>query len=489
MTIKKYVGKTRDEALDAAKADLGEAMVVMNVKTIRGKGLRRFLGGTTYEVTAAIEDESAAPSYQEVMNQRTENQIEKPASTHFIDAVADDDTGAIVTGIERASTNRHNSNNSGKAITSSQEDELRDAMKAVSEVLEQSASKEPPVGLSSTYDRNASLIKYNDPSKSFDYTDRNSRKDARAVSKAVEEVKTDDATVRPKQQPVARTETIETEKIVENKESADRRVDRNNGFIKAVYRMLLEQEVDEKYINDILMDIDFEGLTSAKVEAALGLVYSKLILKFGRPAPIKLIGKGPRVVFFVGPTGVGKTTTIAKLASEFKISQNKKVAIFTADTYRIAAQEQLASYASIMDTPLEILYLDEDINERIAKYHKYDLILVDTTGFSHKSNEQKANLDRLLNSVSARFTKDVFLVLSAATKYRDLKDIVDAYSAFTDYNLIFTKLDETNAYGNVLNIKLYTGSDIGYVTMGQEVPIDIEIIDTQKMTNNLLGGD
>lgn len=482
MKIQKYKGKTKEEAIAAGKADLGEDMVIMNIKTVHGKGLKRIFGGTTYVVTGAIEDESGAPSYQDVMNQGAANQLETPKS-HIIDAVADDDTGSIVTGIERASANRTAKETNETPILSSQEDELRDAMKAVSEVLENTSSKESAFGRTSTYDRNASLIKYNDPAKSIDYTNRSPR--AHVVQRQVEETKTEEFPERTENKRNLQVEPVEeTRSEIEND-----RVNRNNGFIKAVYRMLLDQEVDERYINDILMDIDFEGLTSSKVEAALGLVYSKLILKFGRPVPIKLIGKGPKVVFLIGPTGVGKTTTIAKIAAKFKVEQKRAVAIFTADTYRLAAQEQLASYAKIMDTPFEIIYENQDINERIAKYHKYDLILVDTAGFSHKSNEQKASLDKLLASVSAQYTKEVFLVLSAATKYRDLKDIVDAYSAFSDYNLIFTKLDETNAYGNVLNIKLYTGSEIGYVTMGQVVPNDIEVIDTQKMTNSLLGGD
>ena len=103
--------------------------------------------------------------------------------------------------------------------------------------------------------------------------------------------------------------------------------------------------------------------------------------------------------------------------------------------------------------------------------------------------EQRENISALLHSVDKeKYNVQIFLVLSATTKYRDLKDIVNAYSEFTEYDLLFTKLDETNAYGNILNIRLYTGAALSYVTNGQNVPNDIEVIDTQKMTNSLLGG-
>ena len=117
-----------------------------------------------------------------------------------------------------------------------------------------------------------------------------------------------------------------------------------------------------------------------------------------------------------------------------------------------------------------------------------DLVLVDTAGFSHKNQAQKDDLKKLLSNVGDEYEKEIYLVLSATTKYQDLKEIVDTYRGFTDFKIIFTKLDETSAYGNILNMKMYTGADLSYVTTGQNVPDDIEEIDSQKIVKTLLGG-
>ena len=190
----------------------------------------------------------------------------------------------------------------------------------------------------------------------------------------------------------------------------------------------------------------------------------------------------------IGPTGVGKTTTIAKIASKYKVEHDRKVAFFTADTYRIAATEQLRVYANILDAPMSIIYSPEEMNEAIAGAADSDLIFVDTAGFSHRNEEQRNDIKKLIDSVSTEYEKEVYLVLSATTKYKDLLEITKSYHKISDYKLIFTKLDETSTYGNILNVKLYSGADLSYVTNGQNVPDDIEIFDTQKIVKQLLGG-
>ena len=117
-----------------------------------------------------------------------------------------------------------------------------------------------------------------------------------------------------------------------------------------------------------------------------------------------------------------------------------------------------------------------------------DIIFVDTVGFSHNNKEQQENLSKLLSLVPAKYLKQVYLVLSATTKYNDLKQIVDSYKAFTDFSIIFTKLDETANYGNIYNIRQYSGKNLSYITNGQKVPEDIAVLDTQKLVKNLLGG-
>lgn len=260
-------------------------------------------------------------------------------------------------------------------------------------------------------------------------------------------------------------------------------------FVRILYSTLLKNEVNEKYVNQILDEIEKFIRPGNSVDMILSNVYQKLILRFGQPKTIDLSGSKPKILFFVGPTGVGKTTTIAKIASKYKVEYDKKVAFITADTYRIAATEQLQVYANILDAPMAIVYSQAELNDSIAKFEDYDLVFVDTAGFSHKNEKQRNDMKTLLGGVSEEYNKEVYLVLSATTKYMDLLDIVDSYREIADYKLIFTKLDETTTYGNLLNIKLFSGADLSYTTNGQNVPDDIEVFDTQKIVKKLLGGN
>ena len=287
----------------------------------------------------------------------------------------------------------------------------------------------------------------------------------------------------------AETETAKSQSKREEK-TAKMTKEQEEGmkFLKMIYGIMLENEINEKYANVILEDIEKVVRGGSSVDYILSSVYQKMILKFGQPRPIEFGEKKPKVVFFIGPTGVGKTTTIAKVASKFKLDAGKKVALLSADTYRIAAAEQLKTYANILDTPFSIVYAPEELNQAIAQLADYDLILVDTAGFSHKNMEQKDDIKKLVNSLDKKYEKEVFLVVSATAKYKDLVNIADVYHDIADYKLIFTKLDETSAYGNLLNIRLYSGADLSYTTNGQNVPDDIELFHTQKIVKQLLGG-
>ena len=127
------------------------------------------------------------------------------------------------------------------------------------------------------------------------------------------------------------------------------------------------------------------------------------------------------------------------------------------------------------------------IENKIEKFKNYDLILVDTAGRSHKSEEQKEDLKQIIDSVK-EYETEVFLVVSATVKYADLLSIANTYGELFDYNLIFTKLDETNGLGSILNLKLDTGKPLSYVTWGQNVPDDIGVLDPQIIAKKLLGG-
>ena len=250
----------------------------------------------------------------------------------------------------------------------------------------------------------------------------------------------------------------------------------NITFIQLIYNQLLENEVDEKYINQIISEIESSLKKESNLDTILASVYQKIVLKIGSPVEISLEDKKTKIAFFVGPM--------------FKLDKEAKVAMITSDTYRIAAVEQLRTYANILDVPLQVVYTIEELNDAIDKFKEYDLILVDTAGRSHKNKEQCMEMLHFANDcvIPEDCTKEVFIVLSASTKYKDLENIVDVYSEIGNYNIIFTKLDETTSFGNILNIRLYSGADLSYMTNGQSVPDDLEVFNTQMVVKQLLGG-
>ncbi len=259
-------------------------------------------------------------------------------------------------------------------------------------------------------------------------------------------------------------------------------------FMHLLHDTMLQNEVDEKYANEIINEIELINKPNIPFDYALANIYQKMILKFGKPSGIEPAANGGiKLVFFIGPTGVGKTTTIAKIASKFRVDEKKKVALLTADTYRIAAAEQLRTYANILEVPFRVIYTVEEINKALEDFKGYDYIMIDTAGHSHHST-QKDNMRSIIHSVDDIVEKEVHLVLSATTKYRDLISIADSYKEMADYKLIFTKLDETTTLGNLLNLRLYTGASLSYVTYGQNVPDDIEDFNPQKTVKRLLGG-
>lgn len=413
MTINKFQGKTKEEAIEKARAEFGSGAVIMNVKEIKPKGIFRAFKASTYEVTAAMEERETFASQLQGLPKKKEKEKE----THETINLAADEK------IEIPRPEKKPLRTTGAAgKVKETESQLQQRLEDLSDRLEKTLGAAPK------------------PEKREE---------------------------KPIQEPAP-------EEL---------------NFVRILYNTLLKNEVNEKYVNQILDEIERFIRPGNSVDTILSNVYQKLILRFGQPATIELSGERPHVIFFIGPTGVGKTTTIAKIASKYKVEYERKVAFITADTYRIAATEQLNVYANILDAPMEIVYSKDDLNAAIEKFVGYDLVFVDTAGFSHKNEAQREDIKKLLEGIDPKYRTETYLVLSATTKYRDLLEIVDIYHEIADYKLIFTKLDETTAYGNLLNVKLYSGASLSYTTNGQNVPEDIEVFDTQKIVKQLLGGN
>jgi flagellar biosynthesis protein FlhF len=220
----------------------------------------------------------------------------------------------------------------------------------------------------------------------------------------------------------------------------------------------------------------------AREPLALSAIRDLISRRVGCSGPIMLTPGRLKAVAMIGPTGVGKTTTIAKLAAHFALTERKRVALLTVDTYRIAAVEQLKTYSNILDLPISVAYNQSEVMPVIRQYADYDLLLIDTAGRSQKNIMQVGELKSLLELVNC----ETHLVLSASMKEQDMIEAARRFSAARVDRMIFSKLDETDTHGTLISVSDATGIPLSYLTNGQKVPEDIVVADSMMLANMVL---
>ena len=428
MIIKKFQAKTEETALELARKELGSGIVVMNVKKVKKKGLFSIFKPQQVEVTVALEEEEKQ-NFREAVAKVSEIARQSEAAGNTRSAKTEPEQQA----------------KQGKAEPEPQPEKQR----------QQEKQRQP--------EKNTQTI------------------DSRQESAIEEKLST--------LQNLLEKQIGSTQEEEKESEGEEKKEDSNVAFFHLLYKMLLDNEIEETYANQLVDELDGSVKPDMPIDYLLSVVYQKMVLKFGQTKTIQSAEKGPKLVYFIGPTGVGKTTTIAKIASRLSVVEKKKIVLLTADTYRIAAAEQLRTYANILEVPFRIIYTPQEIRTAIEDYAAYDYIFVDTSGHSQKNTDQRDDTLALLRAADGQAEKEVYLVVSATTKYRDLLNIADTYQKLTDFRLVFTKLDETQCQGNLFNLRLHTDAPMSYVTCGQNVPDDIGEFDAQKTVKLLLGGN
>lgn len=248
-------------------------------------------------------------------------------------------------------------------------------------------------------------------------------------------------------------------------------------------KRLLQQEVLPEIVDRLLQHALEELLESEVTEASVqsslrGQLHDILVRGSSKP-----LAQDTKIAHFVGPTGVGKTTTIAKLAAEQVLKHRRKVGFITSDTYRIAAVEQLKTYATILDVPLEVVFSPQDLHKAMDKLSDRDIIFMDTAGRNFRNEMYVSELNALLLSQGK---SETYLVLSLTSKYKDMKAITENFNRFIIDKVLFTKMDETDSYGTIINLLDEYPMQLSYMTNGQSVPDDISPAEEQRIIDSIL---
>ena len=249
---------------------------------------------------------------------------------------------------------------------------------------------------------------------------------------------------------------------------------------------LIDAGIGEDPARELVEQVRRDAPTAARGDAHIARHW--LVGEIERQIPIHgpiLLSPGrPRLVALVGPTGVGKTTTIAKLAANFRLRDQRRVGLITVDTYRIAAVEQLRTYADIIDLPMHVVTSPGEMQQAVRGMADLDLILLDTAG---RSPKDEVKLQELTSLVEQARPDEVHLVLSSVANASVLTRTAERFAAVGTTALVLTKLDEATGFGNLLPLLRDGGLSLSYVTNGQNVPDDIAPADARRLATTILG--
>lgn len=248
--------------------------------------------------------------------------------------------------------------------------------------------------------------------------------------------------------------------------------------------LLIKNDIDPVIAANLIKGLPAEKTIVGSDESIVRKLLADRIINYLKKVDgIKISPSRRKTVALIGPTGVGKTTTIAKLAANFALKEGYKVALITADTYRIAAVEQLRIYGDIIGVPIDIVYSPDELKAALYRHNDKHLVLIDTAGRSPSNQDQLAELQELL-AVDSEI--EIHLVLSTTTKYRDALEIVNKFMVCSPQKFLFTKVDEASNLGTVFNLLYHFPTALSYITTGQSVPDDIELASSAKLANMIL---
>ena len=448
MLVKTFQAESMAEALKLVKAELGQDAMILSTKREKTGGILGFFSKNVYRVTAAVDP-----------GRKNHTSAPPPPPAPYRERP------------ERERTAKEDLESSMLAPLARELKELREKVEALS--IREAEAVKPEQADDKGQQPNA-----NSASPTGQFNLKNiPRSDLEEIKKLLLNtlVKSQEGTVKNVEWPSVN--------------SGDNVVDGQSGEDLLPEESPLAQELIKNGISTGLIRKILDTLNTLPVESGNQPVKSRLGETFGRlikfAGTLKMRKNSPRIIALVGPTGVGKTTTTAKLAAMYALNRGNKVALVTMDIFRVGAVEQLKTYSRIMGIPLEVASTPKELEKAVEKHSACDLIFIDTAGRSHKDKEK---LEEMRNFLENKIPIEVYLCLSATTKDRELEEILNRFSIFQVSKVVFTKIDESESLGNMINLLMKDNLQVAYFTTGQRVPEDIEVATSAKLADLILRG-
>lgn len=506
MQIKSFKAPTLKEAMANVKSELGVDAVILHTNKIKKGGILGFHAKEIVEVIAAVEDEPVVKEQKPAMDTGAASEavlqaaaaarasrnsapepepqpIQPQPTGNFTprNMVSQYQTAGTIEAISHAMAQNTPSPTFGEVLASVNRAQEQAGQPVVNE---EAASVAPAVDMNPDVEQPVVKEEPVEPVSVAEEKLVSAESDAEqlAPEKEVETASEDATDLDVKEQ-----EILDLQNQLEEMKSMLVEMSRNKdeaGGIPNLQRAMEAQGISQHVLEDMISKLNGTEILAPQNSIKALKALEKYVRKAIRIANgITLYSDKPKIVALIGPTGVGKTTTLAKIAAKFVLEEGAKVALITADTYRISAVEQLKTYSDILGLPLEIVYNPQALQEAIEKHRDKQLILLDTAGRSQYNAYQMKELSELLN-IDADIEKH--LVMSATTKTSDGLELLDNFSLCKPDRVIFTKVDETKTHGIILNILHRRKAALSYLTNGQSVPDDIEPASIEKLAELLL---
>lgn len=447
MRVKRYVVDSMPDALQQIRTDLGKDAVILNTKEIRSGGFLGLFSKKKIEVIAATDTASATAN---AGRSRQPAPASRPAAA--------------------------------PAPSASFPADLSPAQSAVAvleqRIAEQDAPPAPPLPEAVPVPSNKPLVSMQHGAALYGAASggASARQQAEPARPAAPQQSAEDALM---------AELRSMKQMMMKLAAGAVDAEEPHPAVDQLRGRLLEQEIRPELVEELLANLEElsrEAGEELDDEFVKQTVKDRLRILLGANTH-KSLSPDTRIAHFVGPTGVGKTTTIAKLAAEQVLKYRRKVGFITSDTYRIAAVDQLKTYATILGVPLEVVFSPMDLKKAFEALHDRDIIFMDTAGRNFRNEMYVSELNALLH---AGGKSETYLVLSLTTKYKDMRAIADNFSKFKLDKVLFTKRDETDSFGPIVNLLHEFPLQLSYITTGQNVPDDFAVADENEIIDLIL---